>query len=81
MITKNDQRWLDKEETKQKISKTKKGIKRPPYSSEWKENLSNSSIYKGKKSEKLICPYCNTETALPVIFRYHFDNCKSFKKE
>ena len=22
------------------------------------------------------CPYCNTESNSPVIYRWHFDNCK-----
>ena len=31
---------------------------------------------KGKKSERIICPYCDTDVAISIKNRNHFDNCK-----
>lgn len=32
---------------------------------------------KGRKKETVICPHCNKVGAGPIMYRYHFQNCKS----
>ena len=38
-----------------------------------------SSLFK-KPKEKVACPHCCKIGGKPVMMRYHFDNCKTFKK-
>lgn len=58
------------EETKAKISKAMKSVKKPP------------GIYAGcqkgkKKNFKTVqCPHCNLTGSGPAMYKYHMDNCK-----
>ena len=58
------------EEHKNKLSESHKGIKMTESA---KEKL------RGKK-DTVICPYCKKTGAGPVMYRYHFDNCKLINK-
>jgi hypothetical protein len=50
------------EETKRKISESKKG---------------KISPFKGVRREKIICPYCGKEGGMGIMNRWHFNNCKN----
>lgn len=50
------------EETRKKISESKKGL---------------PSINKGIPRKKVICPYCNKEGGEGLMHRWHFENCKN----
>lgn len=56
-----------------KISKSKKGIPSPllgrTISKEHRKNLS-------KPKEKIVCPRCQRSGGIPVMKRWHFENCK-----
>lgn len=67
------------QEIKDKISKSKKGGSRPPFSEEWRNNLSKSGTGKKHKMISVKCPHCDKIGAGGAMTRYHFDNCK-FKK-
>lgn len=57
-------------ETKDKISKANIGRKRSEEScNRIRESLQNLPLH--------ICPHCGKESRTGVIFRWHFDNCKS----
>jgi len=58
------------EETKKKIGAKSKG--RP--TAEMMKAL--QKINKGRTHSKHICPHCGKEGGGPVMFRFHFDNCK-----
>jgi len=49
------------EETKRKISDSKKGI---------------PSKSKGKLRKKIVCPHCSKEGGEGIMYRWHFNNCK-----
>jgi hypothetical protein len=49
------------DETKKKMSDSKKGI---------------PSKTKGKVRKKIICPYCNKDGGEGIMRRWHFENCK-----
>lgn len=49
------------EETKRKISESKKG---------------SVSLTKGKKRKEVECPYCGKKGGEGVMYRWHFENCK-----
>lgn len=61
-----------------KISKKLKGIKRDEFSDTHKQKLSDA--LKGIPKPKYICPHCNKEGSGPIMYRYHFDNCKQAPK-
>ena len=75
------------EETKKKISESKRGIKRT-FTPEWCENISKGNVGRIVSSEtkkklkeprnstKSICPYCGKYGGGGNMKRYHFDNCK-----
>ena len=80
-------------EIKKRISNTKKGKKREPFTDEWKKNMSNSHCGKKRKpfteqhrlnisnakKVKVKCPHCDMESNISNMTRYHFDNCKNKK--
>lgn len=46
-----------------------------------KENISKSKMREqnpmfGKKANRTICPYCNTDVAVNIAKRFHFEKCK-----
>lgn len=57
-------------ETCEKISKANKN---PSLESRNKMSIAK----KGKSQTKIICPYCMKEGGIPMMKRWHFDNCKS----
>lgn len=66
------------EETKAKISESKKGDNNPQYgkhiSDEVKQKLSEAQ--KGVKKKEHICPHCGKVGGGGSMIRHHFDNCK-----
>lgn len=60
------------EETKRKISETKKGTK---LSEQTKEKM-RISANKGGTQTKVTCPYCKKQGG-NTMYRWHFDNCKN----
>ena len=69
------------EETKEKISKARKGKNQTPLSQESRQKISESLIgnkYGSGKHElkKVQCPHCGKEGHGPNMSRYHFDKCK-----
>jgi hypothetical protein len=64
--------WITDGENNLKIKKDKiipKGYKEGR-TKQWKTGYSTD------KKPKIQCPYCKKEGGLPVMKRYHFDNCK-----
>jgi hypothetical protein len=59
-------------EHNRKISEAKRGVKRAPFSEEWKQALKESK----QKQHIRICPHCGLHGKGPNMTRYHFDNCK-----
>lgn len=77
------------EETKQKISESKSGVKLGPYKPRTEEHLANlSKSLKGKpawnagktgykcKSQTVTCPHCGKTGGSGGMKRFHFDHCK-----
>lgn len=82
-----------KEETKQKISKSLKGITRQPFTAEHKAKLSISRKLRPnpvftlehkanmrKPKVKVVCPHCNLIGGANTMKRYHFEHCKEISK-
>jgi group I intron endonuclease len=63
------------DETKEKISKSLKGISRP-MSEQHKKSLKCHS----NNATKVSCPHCNKTGQLTNMKRWHFNNCKSIPK-
>jgi hypothetical protein len=57
-------------EWKEKMSISRTGKKRAPFTEEHKKNISKS------KKIKIKCPYCNLESNISNMKRYHFNKCK-----
>ena len=57
-----------------KISKARIGMKRAPFSDEWKRKLGDAT--RGIEQPKLICPHCNKTGGQSNMKRYHFNKCK-----
>ena len=79
--SKNHSKYKHTNETKQKLSNARKGLK---FSTQWKENISNSAKNRTSPrvtsfSKKLCCPYCNKVVSLGNYYRWHGDNCKMIK--
>jgi hypothetical protein len=94
--------WVGKthsEESKQKMSNRRKGtiiqdevrlnmskgMLGKSKSKTHKENIAKSKMGEqnpmfGKKAHRIICPYCNTDVAVNIAKRFHFDKCKSNQK-
>jgi len=81
------------QEAKDKISKSKEGIKLPPISQETRDKLSKShkghittketrdkisESNTGNIQKKVECPHCGITGGLNALIRYHFDNCLLF---
>lgn len=69
-------RGPNSEEHNKRIGEAKRGVKRAPFSAEWKQAL------KEAKQKQLIrvCPHCGLQGKGPNMTRYHFDNCKGNKQ-
>ena len=66
------------EETKLRISKSTKGVPKPKGSFVGKKKHSEESKNKMRKpKEKVECPHCKKIGGIPVMKRYHFNNCAS----
>ena len=83
------------DETKEKISESKKGKKRSEFSEGWKKKISEANKGKkmseeskkkfiesrtGMKYKEHTCPHCGKVGRGGNMKRYHFDNCKNLKK-
>lgn len=76
---------------KENISNSIKEVYKNGFSKEHKNNLSKS--LKGRslsestkqklkfKKNTLVCPTCNKVGAGPIMYRYHFNNCKLYKNK
>lgn len=60
------------EETRQKMSKSRTGIKMKPHTEETKAQMSQSHL----NVEKVTCPYCHRTGHPGAMGRWHFENCK-----
>lgn len=69
--------WKPSEETRIIWSEQRKG-KGQPHSEETKRKLSEDR--KGKPLPQGTCPHCGKTTSLPLLNRWHLNNCK-FKNE
>lgn len=58
-----------------------RAIKGKPSPKRGLPNPGASTANKGVPKRKVICPHCNKEGGVNNMNRYHFDNCKSIKKE
>jgi hypothetical protein len=56
-----------------RISEAKAGVKRAPFSKEWKEKIGAAN--RGPQ-KKITCPHCDKMGGKSLMKRYHFDNCK-----
>ena len=64
------------DETKLKMSLSQLGIKRKPHTTEHRVKLSEKQL----TQPKLQCPHCDKIGGLIGMKRYHFDNCKLWRK-
>ena len=79
-------RWKLSEKTKEKMRKPKSeqhrlnaaaaitGLKRKPFSKEWRLNLTEAALTRVKNIVE--CPHCKKNGSKRLMTRYHFDNCK-----
>ena len=65
-------RGPNSEEHNKRIGEAKRGVKRAPFSAEWKQALKEAK----QKQPIRICPHCGLSGKGPNMTRYHFDNCK-----
>lgn len=69
---------IHSEESRKKMSDCRRGEKNHFYckshSDEFKKMMSD--VHKGKKKSEYLCPNCGKSGRGPVMFRFHFDNCK-----
>lgn len=57
-----------------KISKARTGMKRDPFSEEWKKKIGDAQ--RGVAQPKITCPHCDKNGGTSLMKRYHFNNCK-----
>jgi len=63
------------EETRKKMSEAMKGR---TFTDEWKKNISEGQ--RGFKQEIVTCPHCGKKGGKNNMSRYHFNNCKMYRK-
>ena len=65
------------EETKRKLREANKGKTKSEETI--RKMLETRKIKGSQHSVKSTCPYCNKEGSVPLMKRWHFNNCKSIK--